>query len=1541
MSEQDNKLKLLGKLGLDLSRLHTDVQTMENLIKKANGKTGELSKAWQTVAGDMKRAFKDFPLQDYLKALDKLEKAQKAGLAKTAKNSEKEQNAEKRRDEKHHNTMLAQQMLYNAKIEALKERNAQKMAQNDLSYQQKQVRDLEKHQTTMSRLYNKALSTSSFGRRLDSLTDYALASGAIYGSFNAMKQIIDVNKEFEVGQMNLQRVLHATAKEMEQVKKITIDVAKSTGNATKDIQDIENLWIRTGMANLNNLKELTELTAIGLNTAQFKDAEESVSMLVGAVNQMADGDVSKASAILDSWIKVADETAVKNTSDLAEVISRAGSQGRQLGLTFHDLNAMTGILAERMAVSGDRIGTALKSVFSRMQDPNNYKVIEKWGVKVTQIGTDGKETFRNMIDIMNDLNTKFKELRDQDYGTAMAEIQKAMGGTHQRAIVANLITGWDRYETIVKSSLESTGFATEQNTKILKTFDAQLKILKASFVELSLAIGESGLMSGLSGLVKGTTASVNWFNALDPKLKRTVIVALEVATAFGAINVAQKKFTQIGAMEVLYNQINKYIALKKNLVDTAKAEELLNVKVQAGTISAQERALILDVLNGKEKASIVTGQARTVMLEAQTAVTYGATLATTALMSALTIGLPIVIGLISSYSQEKYNLNKSTLEHIKVTQDEIVETDSLIKEYEKLKEKTALTNIEKERMNEIEIRFGEIFPNTIKGIDAQTSAYYNQIDAVKRLNAEKKRALLEEAQLFIEANKSEAEEAQRKINEAEYNKAHAQDKLSYESANGNWGVYHDPTSEAIAEYKLEQEENVRKYKELLEEIKKKQQIIDTINKSMTGDDTTANTPSSSRPSSSGSISFFDPEEFEYQLDYLQHQFSMGQLTKQQYADKLREKLAQYQAQDSSEDKKVWDLEEQIYNLLQPEKASSNWKKDLPEALTNIMDKLDHQSKMNEIDDSQYAIQLQSALDKYRGQLERKAIWGIEEKIYALQNSKTSYKEIDFDSLKNSLTQIGNELSILDRKEKQLQMTNAKGSTFYPLYTQKINNHNKSIKELTALNSEYRGMVIAIDDKLSKLSPKSARYDELVKQLIQDKKKLTDEIQRNTEAIYDNALAIDKINAEMQEMVENNLKRVFEIQKELASTALEERHEQEMQSIKNRMDSEVKAIQSKIDAKQKEIDLLDEQIKKEEYLQDLAELRYELDKVKADTRFAYIDEATGLEVYTFDREKALQIQKDIDKKEQDYTNEQNRKKLEEELKQLQDQQQQVTDHYNELMKQLEEYQKKEKANFDAYWSQRLTSENISMIALRMIQQEGYKKSLEITEMYFADVNAKYIKGKESAYSAGKSITSSLGVGLFEEMDSIIASYKSKLAELTNLSSASPSSSAVASSGNGKPIVTVKAGSADESILRAQYGDSINYDYSGNGYVGVGSDRYATNAMYQSQLSQAGVQAKNAGDLWKYHTGGFVGGKALNPQHEVVAKLLEGEYVTSIPALNKLSFALPHMTYSSIGSKSGDAMASGGQRPIIIQIDKLTPNDFDDFMRTMHPYITAQK
>ncbi len=1543
-------MKLIGKLGLNLTQLQKDIKTMESLINDADKHAKKLGDSWSKAVNKMNKAFKNYPINDFTKTLAKFEQTQTKSLQKMAKDKDRFRLAEQRKDQKHQNRMLIDMMKARAQIQRSEEKHQLSLSRMRERYQRQDLFDRRKHFQSLERLESQY--QNPLGRRTNSLIDYAVASTAIYGAIRAFKEVIKVNKEFEKEQVNLKRVLKATQDEMMMLKDITFDIAKATGNVTKDIQAIENLWIRTGRQSLDELKELTEITSIGLNTAQFKDAGESVAFLNGAINQMANGDWTKAKEILDSWAKTADNTAVKATEDLAQVISRTGSQAKQLDLTFHDLNAITSILAERMAIDGKKIGTSMKTIFARISDPSKYKVLKEYGVDVFKEGT---KEMKGFVDIMNELTAKYKEFSEAGNDQAINNMFKALGGTRRRDIISNLIDGWDTYEEKVKISLDSTGYAMEQNKKIMETFDKQVEVLKVTLAELALTIGESGLMPAMEGLVTGTSGAVNWFNELNPHVRNTVVVIVELLVAFGALNIALKKFGKVSILEGIFGAIQKYtstIDISKN----TKAFEYLNSTLKEGILTNRQMGKVVMYLNGNLRVSQLTTQELTVARNAQTLATYTATNATKVLniaVSASLIIIPILIGTIMTWKQSQEELKRKTLESIKTQREEIETVEDLIGEYENLTAKskilggaTKLTADERKKLTEIEERFAEIYPKTVEGINAQNNAYTTQLGLVKQLTEEKKKALLQETEVFILANQSEYERAQKKIKSYTQKFDTAEEYLTYSSK----GVEYKPSEEKIAEYRQKLLNKIQDETEFVEEYQNKLQLLDELKNALSGGSNKKQLDSKSNIPVNSQVNPYDPEDFTNILNSLKHEYNMDRLTKDEYANKLAEVLEEYQY--DLEQKDTWAIEEQIHNLRKPTSSGRINNEDLPKGLLAMMNTLEHEFKMEKINSDEYSAKLQAALGKYRKQLNQATIWNIEEKIFSLRkSSKTNEMNIDYNAFKESINTLTHELNLLDKQQQLLESTGQNQAQIFSIIKRKIENYTVVQQELNSTSQQYSQLLDDIDSRINQLDPSTTNYDKTVEKLLSDKRKLTDEIRSNSLAILEYQFAIEKAKAQIEDYISHTLNRSYELIRELAYTDLEAKHDKQIQRLEKESKKALDVINDRIRAKEKEIELLDEQIKQQEYLNTIAEINEEIEDVKADTRFAYIDEVTGKEVYTYDRAKVKELEKRLAEEELKEQQNQNKKKLEEDLEVLKDKYNQKSRHYDNELNDLRYHHEKEMKYFNDFWEEKLESEKIKQETMRLIEKEGYTNALLIAETFFGDMAREYDGYTQVSYEKGKSITDALGEGLFESLDSILNDYSKKLLGVSRGISSSRGGSG-SSSSNRNNRWSDKQDEAHKSANDSRdkledwgYGqgskDISSHDYKGakEWYDKYVKDRENLSDNVKDEFKNIVDQKKK----WEseYHTGGFVGGKALNPRHEEIAKMLKGELVLTPQTLDRLSFTLPRMTYSTVSNPQSPSTQPETIRPIAIYIQNLTPSDFDNFMRSIEPYVSSHK
>lgn len=126
-------------------------------------------------------------------------------------------------------------------------------------------------------------------------------------------------------------------------------------------------------------------------------------------------------------------------------------------------------------------------------------------------------------------------------------------------------------------------------------------------------------------------------------------------------------------------------------------------------------------------------------------------------ISALVAGIAIWIQKTKEADQKQTELLNKQIEQKKAIKAENDELDKLISNYDTLKEKTSLTTEEKQRLHEIEVKLAEIFPQTTNGIDGQNQAFTTQIGLVKQLKDEKKEAYKEELTILANQGKMRIE----------------------------------------------------------------------------------------------------------------------------------------------------------------------------------------------------------------------------------------------------------------------------------------------------------------------------------------------------------------------------------------------------------------------------------------------------------------------------------------------------------------------------------------------------------------------------------------------------------------------------------------------------------------------------------------------------------------------------------------------------------------------------------------------------------------
>ena len=339
-----------------------------------------------------------------------------------------------------------------------------------------------------------------------------------------------------------------------------------------------------------------------------------------------------------------------------------------------------------------------------------------------------------------------------------------------------------------------------------------------------------------------------------------------------------------------------------------------------------------------------------------------------------------------------------------------------------------------------------------------------------------------------------------------------------------------------------------------------------------------------------------------------------------------------------------------------------------------------------------------------------------------------------------------------------------------------------------------------------------------------------------------------------------------------------------------------ALSEQIRLRQEQIKQLDEQYDKEDRLRRLQDINDEIDKVKADRRFEYIDK-DGNVVLTYNKARVNELQIQRDDMLKQFQRDDIKKAMNDEVARLQDRLQKTRDINQAEIQQLQLHRNA----LNTLYSGLVSNTNSKMNDLKQLQD----KHLKETEKNWNDI-IEAVKNGTMSHEAlmngwyGQSIS---GLdGFIINLSSRIAEVRALFSSLNNLSMSNPSipSAGFASgggSGSGGLSTKSSSNSSNTSNIQTQ-GHDYKVDANGNvwkngNYVPAENFKWIPDEV----LDVAREVKAN-----KFHDGGIVGGKTgkigeilnklfnTNANETVITSLL-GEL--QVPPQNFTKFAIPNI------------------------------------------------
>lgn len=429
-----------------------------------------------------------------------------------------------------------------------------------------------------------------------------LLQDGMYKMFEAGKKAAETVKEFNDIKTNLAMATNADSDYIDNLMNDYNSLAQELGSLTSSVAESADSWLRQGrsMADTNSL--------IKDSLVLSKDAELSSSdaseILTATLNgfQLAADQASRVNDILTSI----DLESASGADSIGTALMKVASQANNAGVSLEKTSAIIATIKDVTQDSDESIGTAMKSILSRMNQiragkfvdaetgeslNDTEKVLKKIGVSMR----DNTGMFRDSEGVLDDIAKKWKTLDSN----SQKAIGTAIAGTHQMNKFLSMMDNWGKVEKLTNVAYNSEGTAEKKfQDNYLKSLEAKTNQLKSSLEGLSTSLISDDMYAGFLDGSKAIVDFVDKTNLLKG--------ALAGLGTFGGAFVFKNLTSMIqGTVREFSNLGNAMNLVKSGTIDTKGFKELLNL-TQGLSESQMQLVLSSTSLTDAQRVQLLT-----------------------------------------------------------------------------------------------------------------------------------------------------------------------------------------------------------------------------------------------------------------------------------------------------------------------------------------------------------------------------------------------------------------------------------------------------------------------------------------------------------------------------------------------------------------------------------------------------------------------------------------------------------------------------------------------------------------------------------------------------------------------------------------------------------------------------------------------------------------------------------------------------------------------------------------------------------------------
>lgn len=317
------------------------------------------------------------------------------------------------------------------------------------------------------------------------------------------------------------------------------ELADELSSTISAVAEAQLVFYQQGLSTEDSLA-MTE-ASIAISKTGGIEAGEAADRLTAAVNgyQLA---ASDAMDIADK-MSALDAAAASSVDELTVAMQKSASQARMAGLDLDYYMAYLSTMQEVTREAPENIGTAMKSITSRIQEITDIGKVEEDGTTFSKVATalnsigiaalDTQGQLRPLQEILNDLGPMWATL-DRNH---QAYIATVLAGNRQQSRFIALMDNYDRALELVDISQNSTGESARQLRAYDEGLESSLIGLQNAWQQFATSLVDSDM---IKTVVDALTSLIEVVNSIPDGLLRIVAGLAAVSAAYKTISAIKK-----------------------------------------------------------------------------------------------------------------------------------------------------------------------------------------------------------------------------------------------------------------------------------------------------------------------------------------------------------------------------------------------------------------------------------------------------------------------------------------------------------------------------------------------------------------------------------------------------------------------------------------------------------------------------------------------------------------------------------------------------------------------------------------------------------------------------------------------------------------------------------------------------------------------------------------------------------------------------------------------------------------------------------------